>query len=210
MKFEISLAEHGYRTVILFESGPYDGVVPTETLFIGNRIRNVTNDRLAIACALLMHDFVASDVTFPQPCSPEVAHELENFFAPRNVRVMNTEFIPKAKPISERTAVLVLPPPYDTKGPELQHGQVKFGIAHDQAFTSYLSVTELLISCNLRVISPDNIVSFGLGVLGICILFAEDFSISRIILPEALSLAIPNLESLKSLTLHSNIELFAE
>lgn len=207
MKFELSLAEDNYRTVIAFESGPYDGVAPINYIFFENRIRHVTPDRLAIACALLLHDFVASDVTFPKPCSPEVGRELEKFFAPRNVRSTSTEFVPKPKPMSERTAVLVLPAPYDVEGPELQRGQVKFGIAHDQAFTSHLGVTKLLVSCNLRLLSPDRIASIGLGVLGICILFAEDFSISRIVLPEALSREIPNLDALKSLTLLSNIEL---
>jgi hypothetical protein len=207
MKFKLSLAENDYQTVIDFESGPYDGIPPMDFLYIENRIRRAAGDRLAIACALIMRDFLASEVTFPRPCSPEIGRELENFLAPLNVRVMNMEFEPEAKPISERTAVLMLPAPYEVQGPELQSGQVKFGIADDQAFRSSLSVTELQIGCNLRLLSADNLVSMGLGILGLCILFAEDFSISRIVLPEALAREIPNLDALRSLTLYSNIEL---
>ena len=68
----------------------------------------------------------------------------------------------------------------------------------------------MALACNLRVFSADNGVPLGLGILGLCILFAEDLGIGRIIVPDAISRQIPNFLKLQKLTLFSNIELISE
>lgn len=210
MKFNVELGKDNCRTVIEFESGPYDGVVPAGSLFIENRLRYMTADRLAIACALLVYDFIAADIVFPLPCSPEVAREVENFFAPLNVRVLNVDFTPSRKPISLRSAALILPSKDRADIATSQAADIKFGISDDQTFQSQLSTTEILLGTNLRAYCSDRILSLGLGSLGLCILFAEDFSISSIVLPRELSREIRNLDALKRLTLQSNIALCTE
>lgn len=214
MKINLITSELDYRTVIEFESGPYDAVAPIDYLFIENRIRAAHPDRLAIACALLMGRFMSGDVELPKLCSPEVAQGLESFFSPLNVRVSGTEYKPFAKPVGERTALLTLPAVgrdapvmADLSCGVASSEAITFGLCSDQVFSSSLGISEVRLACNLRAFATGDPASLDLGVLGLCILYAEDFGISRIVFPAAAFHRMHNFNALRRVVMATNIEL---
>ena len=217
MKINLLMSELDYRTVIEIVSGPYDAIAPIDYLFIENRIRDVHPDRLAIACALLMGRFMSGDVELPKLCSPEVAQGLESFFAPLNVKILGADYKPFTKPVGERTALLVLPSagcdaPIMAEASDGIAGSapaLTFGLCSDQVFSSSLGVSGIRIACNLRAFATNDFASLDLGVLGLCILYAEDFGISRIDLPAGAFRGVHNFDVLRRVVMSTNIELTA-
>ena len=215
MKLRISLAEFDYRTRIYLESGEYDAIPPLDSVFIENRLRYLTPDRLALACALLVYDYVAGPMELPKACSPEMSRALEQIFNPRNVRISNIELKPSRRPAGERTARLHLPNEYhqytDIHSKISRNGpEVEFGISDDQSFGSTIGVRNISLACNLRALAADNPTSIAMGVLGVCVLYAEDFGISKIIVPKDIAEKIWNFKELARAAICADIELVIE
>lgn len=209
MKINLLISDLDYRTILEVESGLYDAVAPINYLFVENRIRTVHPDRLAIASALIMGNYIAGDIELPKPCSPEVAKGIADVFTPLNVRVSSINYTPFAKPTGERTVLLEVP----STGRHFQKVQgtskapLTFGICGDQVFSSSLGVNKIRLACNLRAFATNDPASLDMGVLGLCILYAEDYGISRIVLPAEVSRKTRNFDALRRVALSTNIEL---
>ena len=183
MRVQLHDADFGCRTALSWECGPYDALTPVSYLTVESRLRYANPDRLAIACALLLHDFVAGRLTCPKPCSPEVAREIEAWFAPLDVRVDGVEYRPSAKPKGTRTA-LVIPDMIGSSDHEaFGPFDVCVSLASDQQFKSSISVSRIEFASNLRLLTWRRHASRVLGLLGLCVMFAEDFGISTIVSP---------------------------
>jgi hypothetical protein len=209
VKINLHISDLYYRTVIKVESGLYDAVPPISYLSVENRIQTFHPDRMAIAGALIMGNYIASDIELPEPCSPEVAKGLADVFAPLNVYVSNIKYTPFAKPTGERTVLLELPSSErdSQKVQGASEAHLTFGICGDQVFSSSLGVNEIRLACNLRAFATSDPTSLDMGVLGLCFLYAEDFGISRIVLPAGVSRKTRNFGALRRVALSTNIEL---
>lgn len=196
---------------LCIECGPYDGVPPVSSFFIEHQVRHVHPDRLAIAAALLLKPYICGPLTLPKPCSPEIAKGLEAFLAPLDVKIMSVEYAPFAKPAGARTALLAPPASdstYDLATPTADHDLI-FGLASTQEYQSVISVDEIRACCNLRALAPDDETSMKQGLLGVCILCAEDALIDRILCPPSLVEATENFGMLARTAAFSNIILSA-
>ncbi len=199
------------KTELCIECGPYDGVPPVSSFFIEHQVRHVHPDRLAIAAVLLLKPYICGPLTLPKPCSPEIAKGLEAFLAPLDVKIMSVEYAPFAKPAGARTALLSPPASsakYDLATPTADY-DLTFGLSGTQEYQSLISVNEIRACSNLRALAPDDGISMSHGLLGLCILCAEDASIDRILCPSPLAEATENFGALARTAAFSNIILSA-
>lgn len=208
MDIEFTSAEDASKTELRIKCGPYDGVPPVPSFFTEHRIHHVHPDRLAIAAVLLLKPYICGPLTLPRPCSPETARGLEAFLAPLDVKVMSVEHAPFAKPIGARAALLS-PPALGVWNDLTVDHDLTFGFADTQKYQSQMGVDEIKVCCNLRALAPDDAISLTQGLLGLCILCAEDAMIDRIICPPHLVGAMENFEILARTAALSNIILGA-
>lgn len=182
MKCRYDLARDGMATVCIAEPEQYDGKPATSEVVTLTRIRFINADRSAIAAALLYFEYIAGGFSCDKPCSHEVAIALARLFEPRKVVVSNIEFTPKAIPSGARTAMLA----YDGR---TASGDVPcdmtFGVAADQHFSSLLSVDDIQLASNVRLLFDDRPMNNMLKVLGLLVLFAEDYGIGSVVVPAA-------------------------
>lgn len=206
MKITLAPDTRRARTVFHFESGPYDAVPPIGYLCIEHRLKHRDADRMAIAIALMLRDFIAAELELPLPCSPEVAQALEAFFAPFNVRISSINFEPIEKESFLKTAI-ILPKTDDFSTLQENCDWTQFGITSERTFLSTIETYKVFLASNVRMISGRNTRSLELGVLGLCILFSFDMSLRRISVPDHIKNETPNWIDLEKAAALSNVKL---
>jgi hypothetical protein len=176
MRFACIAAPEGH-TQITCEPGDYDAHPPVRLLKIANRIRFVHPDRLAVCCALLFAKYVSGSLRTEKDFGPATATALRRFFEPRKLLFESVSLVPAAIPVGDRNAVVIGEP---EAGRVVPPGAVRVELADDHAFSSYLSAAELRFSTNVRLFAAASQERTS-ALIALATLFAEDFSIRRII-----------------------------
>lgn len=210
MKIALSTAEAGFRTILEWESGPYDAIAPSNYLVVENRIRKIDADRVAIAVALILYDYLAGSIILPKACSPEVSRELASLFTPRSIQFETVEYQPFAKPGGTRTALIKefnnesynSPPQADGNDYDLM-----FGVSCHQQFCSTISVQNVELACNLRLLCRSNSKAEMLALIGLTVLFAEDFGIGQIRTPRDCGISADLKNKLRILLRQTNLQI---
>lgn len=207
MKIELISSKTAARTELVFESGPYDAIPPVGAFFMEGGLRRVDPDRLAIACVLMLKPYLSGPLVLPAPCSPEVAHGLETFLAPLDVRIQTIEHRPFDKPIGARTALLLPPADQiaDLGDARAQPHDLTFRLGGAQRHQTLMAFDAVELCCNLRALAADHPAAMGEGLLGLAILCAEDMAVSRLSCPAALVDGVENFDALVRTAALSNV-----
>jgi hypothetical protein len=183
MKLWTELGVEGVRTVFCCETEDYDGFPPLTRVSFRSRLRTLNRDREAVGLSLLFYPYISGSIAPKNGCSPSVASAIETFFEPRRVFVNGIDWTPKGIPTNSRTAVLSDESTATVECMSTTPHDVLFRLADDQSFGSNLSLREISISSNVKLLfSRPGTVSI-LPLLGLLILSAEDYSIGRVVLP---------------------------
>jgi hypothetical protein len=178
VRFACSLAAEGRYTHVTCEPGEYDGHPPLPFLKIGSRLRFLHPDRLAVACALMFSKWVSGSFGIEKGIGPATAAALGRFFEPGKPLFEDVSLVPAAIPIGDRDAVLRVP---GSRAEADESGaSVRVGLADDQAFSSHLTPAELRFASNARIFAQEEHERTS-ALLALTTLFAEDFSLRRIL-----------------------------
>jgi hypothetical protein len=177
LRFACSLAAEGRYTHLACEPGEYDGHPPVPFLKIANRIRFLNADRLAVASALLFSKYISGSFATEKAIGPATVAALRRFLEPGKPLFEDVSLVPAAIPVGDRDAVLLVEP--EDREPE-GCVAVKVGFADDQAFSSYLTPKEIRFATNARLFAQAGHERTS-ALMALTALFAEDFSIRRIL-----------------------------
>jgi len=178
LRFACSLAAEGRYTHVTCEPGEYDGCPSLPFLKIASRLRFLHPDRLAVACALMFSKWVSGSFGIEKGICPATAAALGRFFEPGRPLFEHVSLMPAAIPIGDRDAVLMLPG--TPAGADESAASVRVGLADDQAFSSHLTPGELRFASNARIFAQAEHERTA-ALLALTTLFAEDFSLRRVL-----------------------------
>jgi len=203
LRFACTLAAEGRYTHVTCEPGEYDGFPPLPFLRIASRIRFLHPDRLAVACALLFSRYVSGSFGTEKSIGPATAAALRRYFEPGRPFFEGVSLVPAAIPSGDRDGVLIVGP---QAGDHVAGNAVRIGFADDQAFSSWLTPAELRFASNAQLFTqtPADRTS---ALIALTTLFAEDFSIRRILSLRASHLDDEQIERQRQLLASVNIGL---
>jgi hypothetical protein len=161
----------------------YDGAPPIGQARISLRPRLINSDRHALALALLFKPWIADQFAPPAECSPMVARAIMALLAPRQVLVTKTTHKHQAIPTGTRSALLS-DETYATMACQtlLDH-DVMVRLCNDQTSSTTISMTQINLVSNAKHLMRDNQRVDPFVLLGLTLLYAEDYDIRQVILP---------------------------
>jgi hypothetical protein len=183
MKFQLELARNGNKTVVFWEAGQYDGNPPVKEVVINSRIRNICPERAAVSCALMFFDYICGAFSYDKGVTHEVAIGLQRLFMPRFMIVDNIHFEPRKIPSGCRSALISDDSYRSLATQAIAKSELLFGIQSDQQFISSIGASEVRLDANLRMLYKQNSPANIIRLLGLAILYAEDFVIDNIVIP---------------------------
>lgn len=181
MKFQTDRNNQGqYRISVTL--GDYDAQPPATEFTADHAPKIVSPDRFAVAVTLLFSSWCGGEMIFPQPIGPNTVSEIRKFLHPVSAHCSPIGFYPKPIPEGSRTTVAYRAKQnlaaFPTRQPYL------LDLPTDKYNGSVRTHSSLQVATNAFLFA-DNAQNEVESLLGVAVLFAEDFDIDRFALSES-------------------------
>lgn len=164
--------------------GEIDGYPLVGKLAVGAAPVTLTADRLAVASVLAFSAYQSGQLTLDKPISALTAKTISNFFAPRWTHV--TPLHPSNLPIPRGHVVLyVAPEGNDIEAPD--GCDITLSVQRSDWATGIHSIGDTVsIASNawMHTVGEPQSFEYYLPFLAVAVLFSEDLSVDRIVLPK--------------------------
>ena len=205
MKIHFNFSMQEKRTEISAIPGRYEAVPLRPVVLYGTPIlRNP--DRLYVAAALLFRNYHSGPLSISdiEPCSRHVALQIERFFAPVDVFVMEQTIEPRGNPTGSFRGILTFSHTVEKLAGVLQSVEGDTVIRFvSEGVGAMFSEQEVIIGTNLLMDleASDNIDSDICAHIGAAMLFCEDLQINtlHILKTNGNEMSLQTLKSIKEL-----------